>query len=298
VAVPADRFLPTRLSVICTVRNQARLIESSLGSALRAEVAELIVVDDGSTDGTPDVLRALARREPRVRIVQSPATGRGPAIAAAFRATTGALVMNLDADDSVHPEWVRLGMALLDEQSEVAVVGASPRYVTDDGDVTWEPLAGLPQAFDVTSRVSFYNPVVHSGAIMRRAAIDAVGGYDPARRTHVDWDLWTRVAAAHWRLASFDARLVAKRLHRGQQFERRHRLSYVWASAQVQARAIRTVGGGAAGWATLAGRLVWGVLPRRVRMTARRLLARVPVGHRLHSAGRRLEQAHPPVHHV
>jgi glycosyltransferase involved in cell wall biosynthesis len=289
---------PTRLSVICSVRNDHRHVPSALSSALTPDVAEVVVVDDRSTDGTLDVLRAFQRRDSRVRVVESPAAGRGAAIDTAFRVSTGELVMNLDADDAVHPEWIPEGVGLLHAHPTCAVVAPSPRYVIDDGSVTWEPLTERPQAFDVTKRLAFYNPVVHSGAIMRRAAVETVGGYDRRRRTHVDWDLWIRLAAAGWHVASVDSRLVAKRLHAGQQFERRNRLSYVWASTRVQATAIRQVGGGAAAWAALTGRLAWGLLPRPVRMGARRLLADSPRGHRLHTAGRPLERAHPPVHHV
>jgi hypothetical protein len=94
-----------------------------------------------------------------------------------------------------------------------------------------------------------------------------------------------------------NAPLVAKRLHRGQKFEIHNRLPYLRSSAVAQAQAIRAVGAGSAAWVAMGGRLLWGLMPRFVRMTARRLLAD---GHRsslfvVHSARGDFKRAHAPI---
>lgn len=263
----------TGISGICTVRDGARFIRTALASALSPSIQELIVVDDGSTDETLTILAELSRAEPRLRVIPSVPVGRGQAMALALRECHGDTVVNIDADDVLHPDWIRIGRHILDTHPEVAVVAASPRYISVDENVTWASGAVHdPLVRDVTAFVAFYNPIVHSSAMLRRSALNAVGGYDGARRTHVDYDLWIRLAGAGWRLAVAQAPLVAKRLHQGQHFERGHRLSYLWASALVQVQGIRAVHGGMSAWASLAARLVWGLLPRFVRMFVRRLI--------------------------
>jgi GT2 family glycosyltransferase len=148
----------------------------------------------------------------------------------------------------------------------MAVVAASPRYVVRGQAVRWHGLGGMPGARNVTAHLAFYNPIVHSSAIMRRPAIESVVGYDIGRRFHFDYDLWIRLARAGWTIGAVYAPLVAKRLHRGQKFEIHNRLPYLRSSAVAQAQAIRAVGAGSAQGSTLPGKAM---SSRPKRYTAR-----------------------------
>jgi teichuronic acid biosynthesis glycosyltransferase TuaG len=259
-----------RVSVICTVRDEEKHVRDAISSVLAQPVTEIIVVDDGSTDATSGVLREIADADPRVRVVTSPPLGRGAALRRAVRAAHGDFIVNIDADDVIHPEWIRLGATFLAGNPAMAVVAAHAHYISGGEKVQWLQMEGTPEIRDVTARLAFYNPIVHSSAVMRRTVIEAVGGYEVARRFHFDYDLWVRLARAGWRLGVVDAPLVAKRLHAGQKFERRHRLAYLRSSVITQTQAIRAVGGGIGAWASIVGRLGWGLLPHSVRMTVRR----------------------------
>jgi glycosyltransferase involved in cell wall biosynthesis len=267
---------PCRLggvSVICTVRNESRHVHAALTSALAAEVAELIVVDDGSTDGTGEILQALARGDRRVRVIAGGSVGRARAIATALHATRHAFVMNLDADDLVDPAWIGIAQSILQGRPAFAAVSARPIYITVDDTVQWPSQTRDLALQDVTARLAFYNPLVHSSTMMRRDAALHVGGYDVRRHTQVDWELWNRLAAAGWRVGAVSARLVAKRLHAGQKFEVRGRLRYLLASGAMQIGGIRAVQGGPLAWVVLPARLAWGLLPRRFRIGVRRFVA-------------------------
>jgi GT2 family glycosyltransferase len=235
------------VSVICTVRDEERHVREALSSALADLVTEVVVVDDGSTDATADVLQRIAAEDRRVRVVTLSAVG-------------------------IHPDWIRLGTALLASHPSLAVVAASPQYITGDETARWPHIECGPMIRDVTSHLAFYNPIVHSSAVMRRPLVEAVGGYEATRRFQFDYDLWIRLARAGWRLGVVNVPMVAKRLHDGQKFERGHRVAYLLSSVITQAQAIRTVGGGTLAWATIGGRLLWGVVPRPIRMLVRRSL--------------------------
>jgi glycosyltransferase involved in cell wall biosynthesis len=260
------------VSVICTVRDEERHVREALSSALADLVTEVVVVDDGSTDATADVLQRIAAEDRRVRVVTLSAVGRGVALRTAMREVRGDLIVNIDADDAIHPDWIRLGTALLASHPSLAVVAASPQYITGDETARWPHIECGPMIRDVTSHLAFYNPIVHSSAVMRRPLVEAVGGYEATRRFQFDYDLWIRLARAGWRLGVVNVPMVAKRLHDGQKFERGHRVAYLLSSVITQAQAIRTVGGGTLAWATIGGRLLWGVVPRPIRMLVRRSL--------------------------
>ena len=262
-----------KVSLICTVRDEARHVGLALASALDQPVDEVVIVDDGSADGTPGVLRAIVGGDARVRVVTTAAAGRGPALRRAMCEARGDIVVNLDADDVLHPDWIRVGLAALAANASLAVVAARPRYIRADDRVAWPGLSGAPALIDVTAQLPFHNPLVHSSAMMWRARIDEVGGYQESRRRQFDYDLWIRLARAGGRVGVINAPLVGKRLHCGQKFERHHRLSYLHSSLVTQAQAIRVLGGGRGAWVSLAARLGWGLLPRAVRMTARRVIS-------------------------
>ena len=294
-ASPAAGGKSAATSVICTVRDEERHVEAALRSALATDAIEVVVVDDGSTDGTGQILRRLAQEDDRLRVLTTGGSGRGAALAAAFGASTAPFVMNLDADDLVHPAWVGRGAALMAAHPELGALTTSPRYLDAGEHITWPPAPVTLEPRDVTDRLALSNPLVHSATILRRSAVVAIGGYDAFRRTHFDYDLWTRLAAAGWRLGRVDARLVCKRLHAGQKFERDGRLAYLWSTARIQLRAIRIVGAGRWTWGVLAARLVWGLLPRALRMAVRRRFARNTGESLAHTAGADLERMHSVV---
>jgi GT2 family glycosyltransferase len=105
----------------------------------------------------------------------------------------------------------------------------------------------------------------HSGIIMRRSALQAVNGYDETRKNLLDADLWIRLAKQGSRLGLMSPRLFYRRIHAGQHFERKKRLSYLWAGFQVRWRAVQLFSQSPldAFWPCLA--LLYGLLPVNLR---------------------------------
>ncbi len=105
-AVPGP---PVRVTVLVAAYNEAKVIESTLRSlvASRYPVLEFLVVDDGSTDGTGDIVDRLAHTlDPRIRVVRQ-ANGRKPAaLNTGLRAAAGDVVVTVDADTQAHPDLV------------------------------------------------------------------------------------------------------------------------------------------------------------------------------------------------
>jgi glycosyltransferase involved in cell wall biosynthesis len=211
------------ITVVMTVYNGLPFVEEAVDSVLGQDFDdfELVVVDDGSTDGTADVL--ARRSDPRLYLHRRPHQGRVAALNHALALARGRYVANLDADDVALPGRLALPVRFLDEHPEVAAVGSAVvARVGRPG------VRRLPRS-DRALRWSFLlrNPVFNSSVTFRTSALAEVGGYDPAWTDMLlDADLLLRLGRRH-KLANLGVPLAAKRRHPGQHFaaaDRRRRL--------------------------------------------------------------------------
>jgi glycosyltransferase involved in cell wall biosynthesis len=180
-----------------------RALESVLGQA-RQPFVEVIVVDDGSTDGGEQVVAACARRDPRIRLVRQPNQGVAAARNRGAREAAGAWVALLDADDEWKPDFLRTLQELTLCGSDVALCATS--YLVGDGAGATRPavLRGLPGGFgagllpDYFAVAAASEPPVCSSAVgVRREALLALGGFPEGIASGEDLLTWARLAARH-----------------------------------------------------------------------------------------------------
>jgi glycosyltransferase involved in cell wall biosynthesis len=171
-----------------------RAIEAILAQSV--EDLELIVVDDGSSDATPEVTASYAARDPRVRALPM-GVNRGIArsLNEGLRAARAPLVAVQDADDHSEPERLERQLALLTARPEVAVVGARMHEVDERGR-RLEPRTAFA-AGDVNDVLMRFNPIPNTSACFRRELALRLGGYDPRYRYAMEYDLWLRIADEH-----------------------------------------------------------------------------------------------------
>lgn len=207
------------MSVITTVFNGERFLAESIGSVLAQEGVsfELVLVDDGSTDGTGEVLAAVT--DSRVVVVRGPWQGRGKALNEAIARSRGAYLAVQDADDRSLPDRLARSVEHLEAHPDVDLVGAGEwRYIDETGaEVGRRP--GAAATDDELRRLlrAHHSPFPHSSVTMRRGAVERVGGYDEDLLVDDDLDLYIRIAAGG-RLGIVPGALVAVRRHQGQYF--------------------------------------------------------------------------------
>ncbi|MBA2506899.1 MAG: glycosyltransferase, partial [Thermoleophilaceae bacterium] len=176
-------------------------IDSILGQ--RVEDLELIVVDDGSTDATPDI--ASGTGDPRVRHLPLPHMGISMSLNRGFAEARADYVAVLDADDWALPDRLERQLEVLESRPEVAVVGCWMDEVDAQG-TRLKPRFGRRMADatgDVTELIMRFNPIPNTSAAMRRSAVLDVRGYDPRYKYAMEYDLWLRLAESHriWNLS-------------------------------------------------------------------------------------------------
>jgi glycosyltransferase involved in cell wall biosynthesis len=205
-----------RVSVVMPVYNGARYIARAVTSVLASDFRdiELVVLDDGSEDGSADTARRAAEGDGRMRVVTLPHGGVAAARNAALREARAPLVANADADDVMLPDRLSRQVAYLAAHPECVAVSARSLIVDGDG----RPLRVAGRWF-THEDVDRWLLNGHGGAIggesamFRCEAAHRVGGYAPhLQTTGEDHDLWLRLAEVG-RLAVLPEVLTLYRVH-------------------------------------------------------------------------------------
>ena len=175
--------------------NQAHFLGEAIQSVLSQTYPrhEIIVVDDGSTDETPEV----ASRYPGVRLIRQENGGLSAARNAGLGQSRGEYVVFLDADDRLLEEALEVGVRELEAHPRCAFVSGHIRLIAADG----SPLEIPPQPAnfeDHYARLLRYNYIWTPGSVMFRGSIfGSVGGFDPSVDATADWDMYLRIARDH-----------------------------------------------------------------------------------------------------
>jgi hypothetical protein len=208
---------PPRVSVVLPAFNAEPFVAAAVDSILGQTLSdlELIVVDDGSTDGTPAILADRAARDPRVRILGRGHRGVVPALNDGLREARADYVAIMNADDVSLPERLERQAAFLDAHPTVAAVGGQSCLMLADGTrgaVTSLPLEPAALRAIMMQAAPLANPTV----MLRRDAVLEIGGYRPQFASAAeDYDLWLRLSE-RLELANLSDVVLLYRLHAGQ----------------------------------------------------------------------------------
>ncbi len=200
------------IGVVIPTYNRAHLLPRAVRSALRQTwfEVEVVVVDDGSTDGTPDVVRGF--KDPRVRLIRLDAN-RGPSRArnVGIQATRAEWVAFLDSDDEWLSDKLHYQMARLAQPGCRATVVYCQGYRHDGLTGDTMRMDATPYEGDVFDRLlSGWRPRTTSVVLVKRSALLDVGGFNETLPCRVDVDLWLRLAQASHQFAAVDRPLIVK----------------------------------------------------------------------------------------
>jgi glycosyltransferase involved in cell wall biosynthesis len=203
------------VSVVIPTYNHGAFLGEALASvfAQTRPAAEVIVVDDGSTDDTGVTLAAYAGR---VRVVRQTNGGVARARNAGAAIATGDLLAFLDADDGWRPEKLARQVVRVEAEPELGLAHCGVEEIGPSGESLRIRQDGL-EGWVWEAMLLLDRPVIlggGSGAMIPRAVFEQVGGFDERLSTSADWDLYYRIARRH-RVGFVPEVLVHYRVHGG-----------------------------------------------------------------------------------
>ncbi len=211
---PPAAFLSPRVSIVMPVCNGERFLAETLASVQAQTMAdyELLLVDDGSTDGSLAIAEAHAAGDPRIRVIRLPHAGVVAARNHAVSVARAPLIAIWDADDLSAPERLRVQADFLDANPDVGVLASHAWHIGEQGRVVGHSDFG-PVTRDAFFALKAQNaPVFVTGVVFRADRALAVGCYDERMPVAQDLDLWTRMSDDAVVL-TLPQRLYAYRVH-------------------------------------------------------------------------------------
>jgi glycosyltransferase involved in cell wall biosynthesis len=204
------------VSVVMAVYNERPYVKEAVQSILRQTLSdfECMIVNDGSTDGTREVLERLADRDDRIRLIHQENLGLPTAVNRGLEETRGTYVARMVGDDISRPERPDRQVQFLSSHPEVGVVGTSAEYVDAEGEATgttWHP----PTDPDLISwKLLFNTCLCNPSTMIRRNLFDKVGDYACWAWPSEDYEWWTRACRVS-RLTNLPSTLLKLRRHEG-----------------------------------------------------------------------------------
>ncbi len=221
-----------KVSIVMTVYNAERYLSEAVGSVLAQSFGdlELILWDDGSTDGSADIARDLSETDPRIRFIASEHRGRGVALAKACARTQGLYLALVDADDRLEPTAVEECVHSLNHQPRVGMVYTDHRSMNSEGQSRG---LGRRCRIPYSKERLLLDFMTHHFRLLRRSVYEQVGGFDATFPLAMDYDLCLRLSEVT-EIAYLSHPLYHYRLHPESLSATRRLEQALWAQRAIQ----------------------------------------------------------------
>lgn len=198
---------------------------------------EFIIVDDGSTDKTSEIVGLFAQQDKRIRYERRAHAGLVSTLNYGISIAQGKYVARMDADDIAMPERFNLQGVLLDMKPEIALCGTQAHQIDSTGSIIGKFTRPLEGSKEIRSYALLHNPFIHPTVMIRRSVFDRVGGYRSFWKHIEDYELWTRILP-YYQAANIIQPLIKYRTHSMQVTKKKRfhmlvigilvRLLYIW----------------------------------------------------------------------
>jgi len=181
-----------RVSIVTSVYNGEKYLEDCINSILNQTLKnfEYIILNNGSTDGTGDILNKFT--DPRLKVVHQDNLGISASLNKGIGLSHCDLIARLDADDYSFPQRLEKQVTFMEQHPEVVVCGS--RFKEFLGEKTFtQKVHFIEKNQAIKKSMSLFNPFSHSAVIFRKKTFIESGGYNCQYKYAQDYDLWVRM---------------------------------------------------------------------------------------------------------
>ena len=204
------------ISVVMAVYNAHKYLRPCIESVLGQSYPdfEFVIVDDGSTDGSDQIVEQFASQDPRIRLFKQPNRGVSAARNLAVSHSRFELLATMDADDVMLPGRLQRQLEFMQQHPEASVGCSYAQLIDRNGKV----IGSSHTVVDVHRGREKRDPhlfleIVHPSTIIRKQALLEVGGYSDRFHVAVDRELWGRLVTSGHLIAVMPETLIQYRLH-------------------------------------------------------------------------------------
>lgn len=203
------------VSVVMPAYNARRYVAEAIDSVLAQNFAdfEFLIIDDGSTDGTGDLLQDYSERDRRIRVINQPNSGVGAALNRGIEQSRGRYIARMDSDDACMPDRFEKQVDYLNRNPDCVLVGARVLMIDQDGCPLFE-MESVQTTHEQIDRLLMEArwSIVHPSVMMRTDVVRKLGGYNNDLVPVEDHDLFLRLAEVG-KLANLPEILLKYRKH-------------------------------------------------------------------------------------
>jgi glycosyltransferase involved in cell wall biosynthesis len=181
------------VTVLMPAYNAAKYIADAIASVLVQSFTnfELLIVDDGSTDDTVQIIRSF--QDDRIELISQSNTGVAGALNTGLKYARAPLIARFDADDVCRPDRLKVQLNFITAHPEYSVIGSAADYIDAEGHYifTHHPVAHLDE--EIQHLKFSVCPFIHSSVLYRKSVVLNNGGYNEYAHTYEDHFLWTNI---------------------------------------------------------------------------------------------------------
>lgn len=203
-----------KFTIITPTYNRQEMVQSTVRSVLAQTFTDwqLIIVDDGSTDDTEQVVKNLFLNDSRIKYIKKPNTGQADSLNVGIAEASGEFLTFLDSDDEAYPNWLEVVNKNIKENTSVICVAAMRKLLS--GTLVKEHMCRW-KFFGETVRYKF----TCGSLFLKKHIITAIGGYDPHMKCNIQTDLGYRLLSylreTGEKIVAVDEYLIQINLHDG-----------------------------------------------------------------------------------
>ena len=191
-----NKVIHKSIDVLMPIYNAERHLEVAVRSILQQTMTDfqIICVNDGSTDGSADILARLSGEDERVKIISQQNKGLVGALNRGLAACTAPFVARMDADDIAMPDRFEKQLAFLIDNPKILAVGSSVLEIDRDDEPLGVEHFGIQHQEIEDGMMRMKTALAHPAAMIRREVFNRLGGYRPEFEFVEDLDLWFRIS--------------------------------------------------------------------------------------------------------